>query len=393
MANKLTPASLCEGLEKLFSANPIFTGKKVKMVVIANEMAGGFTQEKQSEKNGKILEDVLENIKGKSSVVSEFTCELKFTEKVGHGIDLAAMTAEENKSTSDTMVVFVSAGGDGTSREVQSGLTKWASESEENRKVVMNNFVVFRLPLGTGNDGTDGHLFDETLDLLVQPLHFANARAVKVSVSGEITADGIKEAGKDPADYGDVEEKAPWYAYNIASLGLSAFVCWKTNEVKSKHPGNHYSLMVDFAALNYNKAFPPEEAEIKVYKDGQLKDTINSAFEMIPFGVSGHRTFGGGKSIMPVDENVVFIKKLDVMTMVRVNKKFQDGTYASLGIAQTYQADKIEVSYDHPVLCELDGETHLLMKENFPVTMELTEPLIQVLEKDDLAWSRGTVRK
>lgn len=393
MSERLTPINLSEGLEKLVKVNQLFSGKKVKMFVIANEKAGGFTQVKQSEKNREILDKVLESVKNNPVVTESFSFELKITENIGHGTVLAKEIAEANKNCEEDLILLVSAGGDGTSLEIQTGLTKWALESEENKNAVKDKFAVFRLPLGTGNDGTDGHEFDESLAMLAQPVHFANARAVKFSVSGEVSENGMKEAGKNPSEYGNTEDKAPWYAFNVAGLGLDAFVCWKTNEEKTKHPGNHYSIMVDFATLNYNKAFPPEPAKIEIYNGDQLLETVDSAFEMLTFGVSGHRTFGGGKKIFPVDENVAIIRKLDVITMVTQNKKFNDGSYIKTNLAQTFQATKMVISYDQPLLCELDGETHLLLKENFPVTLELTDPLIQVIERDDLAWSRGTERK
>jgi len=393
MAELLTPKNLCEGLAKLFETNPIFTGKKLSIFVIANEKAGGFTQTKQSEKNKACLDKILENVKDKTVVAAEVSCELLATQKPSHGIELAREYAAKVQPEKDALTVFVSAGGDGTSLEVQTGLTKWALESEANKKIVQDSIVVFRLPLGTGNDGTDGHTFEESLTILTKDLHFANARAIRVSVSGEVTEDTIKEAGKNPADYGNVEDKSPWYAFNISSIGLSAFVCWKTNEAKAKHPGNHYQLMVDFATLNYNNSFPPEPAEIKFYNGDELKATVNSAFEMITFGVSGHRTFGGGKKIFPVDENAAFVRKLDVLTMVAKNGKFTDGSYIKTDLAQTHKVTKVVLNYDKPVICECDGETHLLLKENYPVTLELTEPMIQVLELDELAWSRGTERK
>lgn len=394
MADLMTPQILVDGISKLVSVNPLFKGKTVKLFVIANEKAGGFTQTKEAEKNKVQLDKILCSVQDREVQVSSITADLCGTKKPCHGIELATEIASRtNVENKDELTLIIAAGGDGTSLEVQTGLTKWANESPENMAVVQNKIAIFRLPLGTGNDGTDGHTFEESLNVLTLPLHFANARAIKLSVSGEVTEEGIKEAGKNPADYGNADDKAPWYSFNVAGIGLDAFVCWKTNEEKAKHPGNHYSIMVDFATLNYNKAFPPENAEIKIYNGDELIDTMNTAFEMLTFGVSGHRTFGGGKKIFPVDDNVACIRKLDVMTMVLQNKKFYDGSYIKTDLAQTCQATRMVVNYDHPVLCELDGETHLLMKENFPVTLELTEPCIQVLERDDLEWSRGAERK
>ena len=391
MAELLTPNDLCEGLKNLFQVNPIFAGKKLHVFVIANERAGGFTQVKQSEKNRQILKKILDSVHNKEVAAQSVTLELLVTKSSGHGKLLAVEIAK--KASKDFLTVIVSAGGDGTSLEVQTGLTKWALESEKNRDTVMNDILVYRLPLGTGNDGTDGHTFEESLGRLTKPLHFANAKAVKFSVNSEVSENGIKSAGMNPADYGDVTEKSPWYAFNIAGLGLDAFVCWKTNQEKTKHPGNYYQLMVDFATLNYNKLFPPEKAEIQIFDGDKLLEKVDSPFEMLTFGVSGHRTFGSGKKIFPADENAAVIGKLDVIKMVKNSPKFNDGSYIKTNIAKTYCATKMILNYEHPVLCELDGETHLLLKENFPITLELTEPCIQVLECDDLEYGRGTVKK
>lgn len=396
MAELLTPKDIEAGIVKLVSVNPLFAGKDLKVLIIANEKAGGFTQKKQSALNKKNLENALNAVESKSVVTASIESELIITEYSGHAEKLVRERLPEisEKDSEDSkLTLFVSAGGDGTSWEVQTGMFKAAQESEKIKNAVMNYVCVLRLPLGTGNDGTDGHVFEETLELLSCGLHFANARAVKVSVNAEPDEEQIAASGKNPCDYGDVSQKAPWLSFNIAGIGLDAFVCWKTNEEKTKHPGNHYQLMVDFATLNYNKAFPPEPAVIKIFNKGELLDTVDSAFEMLTFGVSGHRTFGGGKKIFPVNENVAVVRKLDVLTMALQNGKFTDGSYIKTDLAKTYSADKLVLEYASPVLVELDGETHLLLKENFPVTLELTEPLIQVLERDDLSWSRGTERK
>ncbi len=389
----LTPHILLDGLSDIFSKTELFKEKDVDLFLIANEKAGGFTQTKESEKNHAVLEKHLAGIKENQVTVHSINKKLLITERKNHGEELVREIAAGVNGAENSLTLVVSAGGDGTSLEVQTGLIKWALQSEENASVVRNKIVVFRLPLGTGNDGTDGHVFEESLNRLYKPLHFANSRAVKFSVNREVTEEGIREAGKNPCDYGDVNDKAPWYAFNIAGVGLDAFVCWKTNEEKTKHPGNHYQLMVDFATLHYNKQFPPKPAEISLYEGETLVEKINTAFEMVAFGASGHRTFGSGKKIFPDSENISIVRKLDVFTMVSRNYQLSDGTYVQTKLGKTYKGTKMVIEYDSPIICELDGETHLLLKENFPVTMELTEPYIQILECDDLAYDHGTVRK
>jgi hypothetical protein len=45
-----------------------------------------------------------------------------------------------------------------------------------------------------------------------------------------------------------------------------------------------------------------------------------------------------------------------------------------------FNAHRVEISGEHPILAQMDGETVLLQKEDFPVLIELTEPLIPVLK-------------
>lgn len=389
----LTPQDLYNGLIKIFLTHELLKDKDVNLCVIANEKAGGFTQEKQSEKNLSILKQYVAIAENKALLPHSMNSELFITLKINHAEELSYEIASKASANKDALTLIVTAGGDGTSSEAQTGLLKWALLSEENAKKVRENIVIYRLPLGTGNDGTDEHNFEDSLKLLNEPLHFANERAVKVSVSGEVSENTIKGSGKNPADYGNVENKSPWYSFNVAGLGLDAFVCYKANDEKSKHPGNVYQLMVDFATLNYNKAFPPEDAEITIYNGDEKIDELKQSFEMITFGTSGHRCFGSGKKILPVEENLAVVRKLDVMTMVLKNGKFTDGSYINTDLAKTYKATKYVINYDHPILCEIDGETHLLMKENFPVTFELTEPLVQIFEADSINYDHGAVRK
>jgi diacylglycerol kinase family enzyme len=45
-----------------------------------------------------------------------------------------------------------------------------------------------------------------------------------------------------------------------------------------------------------------------------------------------------------------------------------------------FNAHRVEFSGSHPILAQMDGETVLLQKEDFPAAIELTEPVIPVLK-------------
>jgi hypothetical protein len=45
-----------------------------------------------------------------------------------------------------------------------------------------------------------------------------------------------------------------------------------------------------------------------------------------------------------------------------------------------FNAHRVEISGEYPILAQMDGETVLLQKEDFPITIELTDPVIPVLK-------------
>jgi hypothetical protein len=63
---------------------------------------------------------------------------------------------------------------------VQEALYKEAQTDPQKKNAVMNKITLLRLPLGTGNDGTDGHSIPELFDILKSQLVYVNAPALKV---------------------------------------------------------------------------------------------------------------------------------------------------------------------------------------------------------------------
>ena len=118
-------------------------------------------------------------------------------------------------------------------------------------------------------------------------LVFANSRAVKVYPEKTISDDEIKASakacGKKSEKYCDVNYKSPWYAFNIASIGVDAYVVYLTNTVKKKLPGNFYHFCVPLSGIIYDKtkgtkyqgqAFP--EFMQKIIKAEGLINYINN---------------------------------------------------------------------------------------------------------------------
>ena len=261
--------------------------------------------------------------------------------------------------------MIITAGGDGTSHEVQSALMNLINQSEENKNSIAKDFCIFRLPFGTGNDGSDGRNLEESLLRLNFPSHIELQKAVEVSCCGE---NGSKNT---------------WYSFNIASIGIDAFVTHMTNKMKSKLPGDFYKLWVDIACIFYGFVYKKVPAFIEIFKDDKSIGTYDSKIEFALLGVSGHRTYGSNHLILPTDENVCFTQAVNLIKKLMIKHRFKDGTHYGKPYSVFYEADMIKISYNEKILVQLDGESHLLQKDDFPIVMKKTEPLIPVIVLDE----------
>lgn len=395
--NLLSPAYIAEAISCLVSKNKLWENKKVVITVIANKTAGCFTHRKKSTKLKNILADaVLRNL-SKPTVTQSVESKIYRTKYANHARELTdAVIAEYAALDDDIVCLLVTAGGDGTCQEVQTALIKAAYESETKRNVVMNKITILRLPLGTGNDGTDGHSLEETIELLEGPLHFANAKAVKVYYEGNPTEEQIKAYGKDPRKFSDKYDErikdTPWFAFNITSIGIDAYVAYLTDFIKKRLPGNFYHLCVPLSGLLYDPTFPPGTGRFELYdKDGNKTEEITTPIEMFTVGASGYRVYGGGHVIFPNHHNVCVTPKLGLLRLMLENHHFVDGSFGP-DLATLHTAEKIKIYYDKPIIMETDGETMLLVPEHFPLIMERTEPCIRILESDNQTIDKGTVR-
>jgi hypothetical protein len=63
------------------------------------------------------------------------------------------------------------------------------------------------------------------------------------------------------------------------------------------------------------------------------------------------------------------------------------GTHIGEKEVMLWNAMAVEFTALHPILAQMDGETVLLEKNDFPARIELTEPVIPILKKRD--WGLG----
>lgn len=383
MDSKLTPQDIAECISALVARNKLWNKKNVYLYFIANKAAGCFTNKKKSDQLKTYFSSVLEEAKSQPECAASVSYKIFSTEYAGHAKDLTQSVVAQLIATDEpeTESLIVTAGGDGTSLEVQTALFKEAMQGPKHNDAIMNHIAILRLPLGTGNDGTDGHRIEETIELLKGGLIFANNRAIRIYPEKEPDDAAVRACGKNPDKYGDKNFRAPWYAFNIASIGLDAYVVHMTNTVKKKLPGNFYHLCVPLSGFTYDKEFPIGTATIELYETRETKTgEMSLPITLLAFGASGNRVYGGGHKVLPDSNNLCIAPKITLWNLIKENHRFVDGSFKGTPIASLHTAEKIRLSYDKPILMQCDGETVMLSPAHFPLIIELTDPCLRVLK-------------
>lgn len=385
MNKNLTPVDIAECITALISRNKLWSGKKVYAYFIVNKTAGCFTNAHKSEKYKKFFSQIQKETEGLVKCARDISYRIFSTEYAGHAKDLTKSVVSQliASDEADSEYIIITAGGDGTSLEVQTSLYKCAMEGPKHRDVIMNKIALLRLPLGTGNDGTDGHSIEETVGLLRGGLLFTNARAIRVYPEANPDEEAVRACGKNPEKYQDMNFKAPWYAFNIASIGLDAYVVYMTNTVKKKLPGNFYHLCVPLSGIVYDKHFPVDTMKIEVFAnkdDSNPAEEINTKITLLAFGASGNRVYGGGHKVLPNENNLCIAPKISLPVLIKENHRFVDGSFVGTPLASLHEADKIRLSYNKAILMQCDGETVMLSPAHFPIIMELSDPCLRVLQ-------------
>jgi len=375
-----------ESLAEICAYSLVAPGRPLRWVIIANPSAGGFVIPSRWRKSRRALEECRmaarlnpprkecapaktagEFDTGSAAGTTLAVCGLVPTTEPGSAVEITKVLVNEintalNKAPDLQAVPFyllITAGGDGTSLEALSALYHASA-------AVRANIAVLRLPMGTGNDGADSPWLARALELLIKPSRIELTPAVRLI----------------PAADGDAKSKGPFLAFNILSVGLDAFVTHMTNKMKGKLPGDFYKLWVDIAALLYDRLYTVGPLNVRAL-DGQGGEvrSLHEKILLLAVGVSGHRTYGSQKKILPDDRNVCAIRQMPLLRKLALKGLFAKGTHIDKPEAILFNAHRIEFSGEYPILAQMDGETVLLQKEDFPAVMELTEPVIPVLKK------------
>jgi diacylglycerol kinase family enzyme len=351
-------STFAEALRGLVERTPLFGKTDLEAVMVANPKAGGFSRSSRARHNAAALAQATRAASGMQLRKGITNWRALDTNSPKHAGSIALSLLEEAAIKPKTQWLIVLACGDGTSHEFLDELSRSPRELAE-------RFAVLRLPMGTGNDGSDGRELPDSLSRLIGYGRIDEQVAIRMI----------------PAPGGPASKRAPegeWRAFNIASMGVDAYITHMTNKLKSIMPGDSYKMWLDIAAVLYDLSYPSGQMEIRAFDTtGTATASYEGKFLLAAMGISGHRAYGSNKPILPDDDNVCLIRQMSLLRKLILKGPIAAGRHRGLPEAELLTADTLEIKYSRPILMQTDGETQSLVAEDFPFRMERTGPLIR----------------
>jgi diacylglycerol kinase family enzyme len=113
---------------------------------------------------------------------------------------------------------------------------------------------------------------------------------------------------------------------------------------------------------------------------GKEVNSFREKLLLVAVGASGHRTYGSGNKILPDGRNVCAVRQMSLFRKLALKDLFGTGEHINKPESILFTARKVEFSAMFPLLAQMDGETVLLEREDYPAAIELTAPLIPLLK-------------
>jgi diacylglycerol kinase family enzyme len=319
--------------------------------VIVNPHAGFFRRQSTL---AKLIEDLERKVADLRRQYPHRKVEIHtvhFTERAGHARSITeGILNDEGKAATGMERLLIGCGGDGTSNEICTALVLADS-------AVLERLKLIRLPLGTGNDVADTPTFGEAYDLILGEQRTVRTGALLVTAAGS----------------------EPRYSFNIASIGLDAFIAGLTNRFKRAIPGRAYKSLVDIGSLFYEQRVKPLPMDIRISGSGGETRIDSFYASMVVMGISGGRTYGGHMPVLPGEENVCVVARMGVIAKIRNKKLFYLGEHGVLPEVRFYRGERVDIAYAGEIPLQMDGELWWLGPKDFPVTLQVLEPKIKVL--------------
>ena len=251
-----------------------------------------------------------------------------------------------------TPTVIISLGGDGTHNHILHTLIEHNSRA-----------LVLLLPMGSGNDGASVSSLEEALSLLEYQLSPQWVPAVKVTTTA-----------------------ATHFAFNIASIGMDAYITYLHDKLRRVLPGNTYRFLVDLASLAYEAVLHVQPLGVTLRDErGVIEELGSYQRSLVAFGATGKRTYGDHMWVLPGNENVCVIDRATIWEKMQFKKLFFAGRHPELPLVTMRNAHSMELSYSGSLPLQFDGETLWMHPEDFPITMERVAQAIRVLRPANIA--------
>lgn len=355
--NRRVFAALENDLDHVLRRTALFPNRHLTVDVIINVQAGAVSSDKRAAATvariGRLARGIVGPVRGADSISVRF----RYTHYVGHAGEMTrALLAE----TPPDVHLIVSAGGDGTHAEVLAAFeaaTGAAAGAAAAAPATRAERYFIRLPFGTGNDGADAPDVPGAVRLLLGCAEERRAGQIDVTPAGMPVFRG----------------------YNIASIGLDAYVAYLTNRLKRRFDGDLYRLIADVMTLLYERVVGAGRMEIDLVDERGSAERLAGTFLLLAMGVSGYRRYGGGKQVLPGYENLCAVDRIGMIGKIRLKPLFYRGDHVHEPNVTMRSARRITVSYDRAIPLQIDGETVWLSQENFPLEMQVQTPRVPVL--------------
>jgi len=353
----MQPEELAEGLSYILNRAPALPGKLVGALLVANPTAGGFMRPAYSRLRKAELAELRGRFAGLPPLEGRPRLTLCRTRRPAHAADIAReffASARAAGFGEEEFRLVITAGGDGTSLEVLSALMELPPEER-------CRYAVLRLPFGTGNDGSDGRDLQVALGRFLGPCIASPGTAILTR----------------PNPSGG---KSPIWAFNIASLGVDAYITHMTNRLKGFFPGDFYKLWVDLASVLYDLFWPTRELAVKAFSaTGAVVREFRRELLLLAIGASGRRQYGSNKAILPGEDNVCAVSQMTFFRRLAVKDPLQNGLHVGIPEAEHFSAVSFEIGYPDRILFQADGEATRFEKGDFPLRVELLPGAYRVL--------------
>jgi YegS/Rv2252/BmrU family lipid kinase len=251
-----------------------------------------------------------------------------FTEYPGHASVLASHALKAGHR------VIVSAGGDGTAREIA-------------QELAGSHVPMGILPLGTGND------LGRTLGIPSNP-----AAALDLLLAGDAVA----------MDSATVNDR---FFLNVSGFGFDVDVLRKTLHYKKRfHGGSAYLLGVLHALFH-----------LRCNKVSLVGDDFSLEEEVLLVAVGNGSYYGGGMTPTPLASpldglfDVCVVRKVGMLKVLYCLSKFMKGTHLELDFVRYYKTRSLTIQSGKPIPVQLDGE----IIETLPARYELKPASLQVI--------------